>query len=251
MARESQTTDLTGRVALVTGGSRGIGLAIARALLEAGARVSITARTAANLDDARKQLSRGEGARADRIHAVVADLRDADDASQAIEGAVQQFGGLDILVNNAGIGIFRTVADTDVASWHDVIETNLSGIFFCCHAAIPHLKKRGGGWIINISSLAGKNPFPSGAAYCASKAAVNAFSEALMQEVRHDNIRVSYVMPGSVSTGFARGGSPSGPADDWKLAPEDVAEVVIDLIRHPARSLPSRVELRPSRPPKR
>jgi 3-oxoacyl-[acyl-carrier protein] reductase len=251
MPTDSQTPDLTGRVALVTGGSRGIGLAIARALLDAGARVSITARTAAKLDEARRQLARGEGTRADRIHATVADVRDADDAAQAIEGAVQQFGGLDVLVNNAGVGIFRSVADTDIAAWHDVIETNLSGIFFCCHTAIPHLKKRGGGWIINISSLAGKNPFPSGAAYCASKAAVNAFSEALMQEVRHDNIRVSYVMPGSVSTGFGRGESPSGPADDWKLAPDDVAEVVIDLIRHPARSLPSRVELRPSRPPKR
>lgn len=251
MASDSQTTDLSARVAVVTGGSRGIGLAIAGALLDAGARVSITGRTPAKLDDARKQLARGDASRADRIHAAVKDVRDADDAASAVEAAVQQFGGLDILVNNAGVGVFRTVADTDIASWHDVIETNLSGVFFCCHTAIPHLKKRGGGWIINISSLAGKNPFPSGAAYCASKAAVNAFSESLMQEVRHDNIRVSYIMPGSVSTGFSRGESPSGPADDWKLAPEDVAEVVIDLIRHPARSLPSRVELRPSRPPKR
>lgn len=247
----SQTADLSARVALVTGGSRGIGLAIAGALLDAGARVSITGRTPSKLEDARKQLARADATRGDRVHAAVADVRDADDAARAVEGAVQQFGGLDILVNNAGVGVFRTVADTDVASWHDVIETNLSGIFFCCHAAIPHLKTRGGGWIINISSLASKNPFPSGAAYCASKAAVNAFSESLMQEVRHDNIRVSYIMPGSVSTGFARGESPSGPADDWKLAPEDVAEVVIDLIRHPARSLPSRIELRPSRPPKR
>jgi 3-oxoacyl-[acyl-carrier protein] reductase len=251
MPESSQTADLTGRVALVTGGSRGIGLAIAAALLDAGARVSITGRTAATLDDARRQLSRGEAERGDRLLISVADIRDPDDAGKAVEAAVQQFDGLDILVNNAGIGIFREVADTDVASWHDVIETNLSGTFFCCHAAIPHLRKRGGGWIINISSLAGKNPFPSGAAYCASKAAVNAFSEALMQEVRHDNIRVSYVLPGSVSTGFGRGESPGGPPADWKLAPEDVAEVLVDLIRHPPRSHPSRVELRPSRPPKR
>jgi 3-oxoacyl-[acyl-carrier protein] reductase len=251
MSSDSQTVDLNQRVALVTGGSRGIGLAVARSLLDAGACVAITARTTEHLDGARNNLATGDSGRADRIQALVADVRDADAAAAAIEGAVQQFGGLDILVNNAGIGIFRPVADTDVDSWHEVIETNLSGIFFCCHAAIPQMKTRGGGWIINISSLAGKNPFASGAAYCASKAAVNAFSEALMQEVRHDNIRVSYVLPGSVATGFGRGASPSGPADDWKLAPEDVAEVVMDLIRHPVRSLPSRVELRPSRPPKR
>jgi 3-oxoacyl-[acyl-carrier protein] reductase len=251
MSSRSQTVDLAGRVALVTGGSRGIGLAIADALLDADASVVITGRDEEQLESAGKRLSERDVSRGKRIHAIAADVRNADAASAAVDGAVRHFGGLDVLVNNAGVGIFRSVAETDARSWHDVIDTNLSGIFFCCHAAIPHLKSRGGGWIINISSLAGKNPFPSGAAYCASKAAVNAFSEALMQEVRHDNIRVSYVMPGSVATGFAGGQAPGGPADDWKLSPEDVAEVVIDLIRHPARSLPSRVELRPSRPPKR
>ncbi len=135
-----------------------------------------------------------------------------------------------------------------VEQWHDVIQTNLTGVFYCCHAALPHLRKRGGGWIINISSLAGTNPFPEGAAYCASKAGLNAFSESLMQEVRHDGIRVAYVMPGSVSTAFS-GQQPSG--QDWKLAPEDVAEVVSDLLAHPSRSLRSRVEIRPARPPKK
>jgi 3-oxoacyl-[acyl-carrier protein] reductase len=251
MVETSPIADLTHRVALVTGGSRGIGLAIASALIDAGVRVSITGRTAATLQEASKHLSRGDAARGNRVHTAVADIRDADEAAEAVEAAVQQFGGLDILVNNAGVGIFKNVAETDLESWHDVIETNLSGTFFCCRAAIPHLRKRGSGWIINISSLAGKNPFPSGAAYCASKAAINAFTEALMQELRHDNIRVSCILPGSVSTGFGRGESPGGPAADWKLAPDDVAEVVVDLIRHPPRSLPSRVELRPSRPPKR
>ena len=246
-----QTVDLAQKVAIVTGGSRGIGLAIASTLLDAHASVVITGRSEGQLEAGRKQLSQGDPSRDGRIHAVAADVRDQDAARSAVDGAVKRFGGLDILVNNAGVGIFRNVADTDPDSWHDVIGTNLNGVFYCCHAAIPHMKTRGGGWIINISSLAGKNPFPSGAAYCASKAAVNAFSEALMQEVRHDNIRVSYVMPGSVATGFSRGESPSGPAADWKLSPDDVAEVVIDLIRHPARSLPSRVELRPSRPPRR
>jgi len=246
-----QTIDLTHKVALVTGGSRGIGLAIAEALIDANASVVITGRSEAQLNEASHHVSRGEASRGQRLLAIRADVRNAADANAAVDAAVQRFGGLDVLVNNAGVGIFRNVADMDEPSWHDVIETNLSGPFFCCHAAIPHMKGRGGGWIINISSLAGKNPFPAGAAYCASKAALNAFSEALMQEVRHDDIRVSYVMPGSVATGFSRGESPSGPAADWKLSPDDVAEVVIDLIRHPARSLPSRVELRPSRPPKR
>ena len=166
----------------------------------------------------------------------------------AVAKTVERLGGLDILVNNAGVGVFRDVAAMDESSWNDVIGTNLSGVFFFCHAAIPHLRRRGG-WIINISSLAGKNPFATGAAYCASKAGLNAFTEALMHEVRHDNIRVSCVMPGSVATGFSGRTSPGGPADEWKLAPEDVAAVVVDLLAHPARSLPSRVELRPSRPP--
>jgi 3-oxoacyl-[acyl-carrier protein] reductase len=127
-------------------------------------------------------------------------------------------------------------------------------VFYCTHAALPEMRRRGGGYVVNISSLAGKNAFTGGAAYCASKAGLNAFSEALMQEVRHDNIRVSYVMPGSVATGFSHPGGASGggtdPKDDWKLTAEDVARVVLDLISHDARSLASRVELRPSRPRK-
>jgi 3-oxoacyl-[acyl-carrier protein] reductase len=152
-------------------------------------------------------------------------------------------------VNNAGVGRFGNVADLTIDDWQQVLETNLSGVFYCCHAAIPEMKRRGGGYIVNISSLAGKNAFAGGAAYCASKSALNAFSEALMQEVRYDNIRVSYVMPGSVSTGFGHAGM--GGEADWKIAPEEVAEVVVDLVTLNPRSLASRVELRPSRPPRK
>ena len=230
-----------GKVALVTGGSKGIGLAIAQALAAAGAHVVITGRDQAALDAAVKS---GGG---NRLHAVRADVQDAGDAARAVAEAVTTFGGLDILVNNAGVGVFANVADLAIADWQRMIGTNLSGVFYCCHAAIPELRRRGGGWIISISSLAGQNPFVGGAAYCASKAGLNSFSEALMQEVRHDNIRVSSILPGSVATSF--GGHES--AAPWKLAPEDIARVVIDLIEHPARSLPSRIEMRPSRPPRK
>jgi NAD(P)-dependent dehydrogenase (short-subunit alcohol dehydrogenase family) len=245
--RNPQSLDLSGRVALVTGGSRGIGLSIAAGLLDAGASVLFTGRDQGHLDAARGTLSAGEG-RGARVHAARADVGKEKEAAGAVAAAIERFGGLDILVNNAGVGLFADVADMDSAAWHQVIDTNLSGVFFCCHAAVPAMRQRGGGWIVNISSLAGSNPFKSAAAYCASKAGLNAFSEALMLEVRHDNIRVSCVAPGSVATGFMRGG---GGQDDWKLAPEDIAQVVLDLIAHPARSLPSRVEIRPSKPVKR
>jgi 3-oxoacyl-[acyl-carrier protein] reductase len=236
-----------GKIAVVTGGSRGIGFAIAEALLASGARVLITGRDESALTTAAKRLAQAGSSEA--IRTVRADVQRAAEATRAIDEAVTRFGGLDILVNNAGIGTFRNVADMSAAEWDRVIGTNLTGVFHCCHAAIPHLRARGGGWIINISSLSGRNPFAGGAVYCASKAGLNAFSEALMQEVRYDDIRVSYVMPGSVATGFGGRGT-TGEAD-WKLAPEDVAEVVVDLIAHPSRSLPSRVELRPSKSPRK
>ena len=238
-------TALTGKVAIVTGGSRGIGLAIARAFLDRGASVAITATSDATLKAAAAELRKVTRL---EVLSVRADVRRQDEVEGAIDAAVRQFGGLDVLVNNAGVGVFRPVADTSSDEWHQVIDTNLTGVFYCCRAALPHLRERGGGWIINVSSLAGSNAFPEAAAYCASKAGLNAFSEALMQEVRHDGIRVACVMPGSVRTGFS--GRASGN-DEWKLAPEDVAEVVTDLMAHPARSLPSRVEIRPARPPRK
>ena len=193
---------------------------------------------------------RGVAAQGAKVEGMRADVRQYAEVERLMAQTVSRFGGLDILINNAGIGLFRSVADMSVEEWDTVIDTNISGVFYCCHAAIPHLRKRGESWIINISSLAGKNAFVDGAAYCASKAALNQFSETLMQEVRHDGIRVSYVMPGSVATDF--GGADRGAAKaGWALHADDVAEVVTDLIAHPARSLPSRVEIRPAQPPKK
>jgi NAD(P)-dependent dehydrogenase (short-subunit alcohol dehydrogenase family) len=228
---------LTGKTAVVTGGSRGIGLAIARALITRDVNVMITGTKEKPLADAIREL----GAMA---MAQTADVRNYDEVERAFSAASSHFGGIDIVVNNAGVGIFTPVSSMSVEQWHDVIDTNLTGVFYCCRAALPHLRKRGGGWIINISSLAGKNAFPEAAAYCASKSGLNAFSESLMQEVRHDGIRVAYVMPWN--TGF---GGHETPGADWKLSPDDVAQVVVDLLEHPARSLPSRVEIRPAKPP--
>ena len=231
-------------IVVVTGASKGIGLAIARAFVDRGDAVVVGARSAGELTAAARSL----GA-ADRVHAVPSDVRKPADAQTLVDEAVTRFGGLDVLVNNAGIGRFANVADMSLDDWHAVIETNLNGVFYCTRAAIPVMRQRGAGFIVNISSLAGKNAFVGGGAYCASKAALNHFSEALMQEVRHDNIRVSYVMPGSVATEF--GDHHVSGADAWKLTSEDVAKVVLDLVSHDPRSLPSRVELRPSRPPRR
>jgi len=233
---------LTGKVAVITGGSRGIGLATAHRLQQQGAAVVITGTSQEHLDTAVTQLHAGQ------VLALRADVRRHGEVESALATAVSQLGGIDILVNNAGVGVFKPVADTSVDDWHRVIDTNISGVFYCCHAALPHLRTRGGGWIINVSSLASKNAFANGAAYCASKAALNAFSEALMQEVRYDGIRVACVLPGSVNTGF---GGLSNTKSDWALMPDDVAEVIADLIAHPTRSLPSRVEIRPAQPPRK
>ena len=235
-------TTLAGKTAFVTGGSRGIGLAVAKALLAQGAAVVITGTDQDRLDAAAASLA------SDKALAVRCDVREYAEVQTAMSNAVQRFGGIDILVNNAGVGVFKPVAETSVEDWHRVLDTNLSGVFFCCHAVMPHLRARRGGWIINISSLASKNAFVNGGAYCASKAALNAFSEALMQEVRYEGIRVSYVLPGSVNTGF---GDLSNTKSEWALQPDDVATVVVDLVAHPSRSLPSRVEIRPAQPPRK
>jgi 3-oxoacyl-[acyl-carrier protein] reductase len=245
MHRGPRTLELTGTVALVTGGSRGIGRAIAAALVDAGAAVTISARTAADVERAARELDAGRG----RVLGVVGSVAQAAECERMVAGTVAAFGRLDVLVNNAGVGVFRPVAELSVEEWDRVLGTNLSGVFYCCRAAIPHLRAAGGGWIINIGSLAGKNPFPGGGAYNASKFGLVGFTEALMQEIRHDGIRVTGIMPGSVATGF--GDHEPGAEDAWKTQPEDIAAIVLDLLATPARTLPSRIEVRPSRPPRK
>ncbi|HQX83758.1 MAG TPA: SDR family oxidoreductase [Vicinamibacterales bacterium] len=231
--------------AIVTGGTKGIGYGIAEALLDAGGHVMITGRDAASVAAAVEKLGAGAGD-SSRVIGRAVDVRDRAAVDAMVAEAVSTFGSLNTLINNAGVGLFTSVEQTTDEDWASVIETNLTGVFYCSRAAIPVLRSAGGGWIINIASLAGRNYFANASAYCASKAGLVAFSEALMLEVRNDNIRVSVVMPGSVATDFS---GPSGKHEDesWKLTPADIAEVVMDLLRHPSRSLPSKVEIRPAR----
>ncbi len=238
--------ELNGKVAIVTGGTKGIGRGIAAALARAGTDICISARHEQEIVAAVAELSEiGEG----RVTGAVCDVRDYDEVKALFDHTVMEFGGIDILINNAGIGFFVSVEEMSPEDFRAVLETNLFGVFYCCHEVIPLLRKRGGGYIINISSLAGTNAHPQMAAYNASKFGLNGFSEALMQEVRHDGIKVSYIMPGSVNTEF--GGDEANDSKSWQLQPEDIARVVMDLLHHHERSLPSRVEIRPSKPPKR
>lgn len=237
---------LSGKIAIVTGGTRGIGRAIAELLLREGASVAICGRTRESVDRAvaeMKPLGNIFGHPAD-----ISDPRQVRTFFEAVDGA---FTGLDILVNNAGQGVFKKVGDMTPQDWHHNIDLNLNGAFYCCREALPRFaQRRGGGFIVNISSLAGKNAFSGGAAYNASKAGLNLFTEALMLDHRYDNIRVTSIMPGSVDTEFG-GDSGRRPADtSWMIAAEDVAEAVAMVLRMPVRTMVSRVEIRPSRPKK-
>ncbi len=231
--------------ALVTGASKGIGLAIAQALGTHGADVAICARKEADLEGSLGKL-RGEAA--GKMVGHTADVSKSGDVAKLFEFVDKELGGLDILVNNAGIGVFRAAGDLSIEEWDQVIGTNLSGAFYCTREALSRFKQARGGRIINISSLAGKNPFAGGSVYNASKFGLNGFSEAVMLDHRSDNVAVSYIMPGSVATEFS--GEASKNNADWKIAPEDIAEIVLCILRMPERTLISRIEVRPSRPQK-
>jgi 3-oxoacyl-[acyl-carrier protein] reductase len=233
--------------AVVTGGTRGIGYAIVKALLHQGSAVLLCGTSREGVGQAVESL---KAEHESRIAGRVCNIRDFDQVRDLMREAERMYGGLDILVNNAGIGRFGNVESMTPEDWRATIETNLSGMFYCCHEAIPLMKKCGGGYVINIGSLAGRNFFPGGAVYSATKAGVIGFSEALMQEVRYDHIRVSYIMPGSVETEFGGNARTAASGKTWKLLPEDVAAVVINLLHSDPRSLSSRVEIRPSEPKK-
>ncbi len=236
--------DLHGKVAFVTGGSRGIGRAIVEALLAEGATVFFCARNAERLRRTAEEL---RGRFGDRVHPLRADVRIFPEVQQAFREIDEKAGALHILVNNAGIGVFETVENLSIEDWHDCLQTNLTAVFYCCKEAIPRLRASGGGFIINIGSLAGVNAFPRGAAYNASKFGLNGFTRALFQEVRYDDIRVALVAPGSVETEFH---GRTIQTDTWRLLPEDIAQSVLALLRTDPRAMPSYLEIRPAKPQK-
>ncbi len=235
---------LSGKIAVVTGGTRGIGRAIAERLLREGASVAFCGRSPENVARAAAEMAKTTGG---TLLGETADISKPEDVRRFFQNVEARFGGLHLLINNAGLGIFRRVAELSIDQWNQMIDLNLSGVFYCCREALQRFNNSGGGYIINISSLAGKNAFSGGAGYNASKFGLNGFSEALMMDHRYENVRVSYILPGSVDTEF---GSGTPGRDDWKIAPTDVAEVVISLLRMPERTLVSRIEMRPLKPRK-
>jgi len=248
--------DLKGKVAVVTGGTRGIGRAITERLLDEGVHVALCGTLQKSVDDAVGRLApRGQ------VFGMVADVSKLDEVRRFIAGAHAEFGALHILVNNAGAGAFANVAQLTPESWDKMIALNLSGVHYCCHEIMPIFKHAGGGDVVNIGSLAGVNAFAGGAGYNASKFGLVGYSEAMMLDHRHDGVRVSLIMPGSVDTEFGSAGSASQTAQErsdwksapaaWKIAPEDIADVVVNVLKMPRRTTVSRVEVRPSRPPRK
>ncbi len=237
--------NLENKIAVITGGTKGIGRAIAESLLREGVRVFVCARDKFNLKRALEQLSM-----LGRVEGEICDVRSETQVKMMLDECVRVFGGVDILINNAGVGAFgKTVEEQSPDDFEWILQTNLFGVFYACHHAIPLLKERNGGYIFNISSLAGQNAHPKMAAYNASKFGLNGFTEAMMQEVRQDNIKVSLICPGSVNTEFNN--EEITEAKAWQIQPEDIAQVIVDLLKMNPRTLPSKIEIRPSRPPKK
>ena len=235
--------NLKGKVAFITGGSKGIGYGVAEALLQQGFKVAITSRKLEAAQDAANELKdKGD------IIGLEADVRNYESQQKAVKAAVAEFGKIDLLVANAGVGKFNSIEDMTPEEWNATIETNLTGVFYSVKSSLAELVKTEG-YIVTISSLAGTNYFAGGAAYNASKFGLTGFSQAVMLDLRQKGIKVSTIMPGSVATHF-NGHTPSDE-DAWKIQKEDIGELVVDLMKMNPRTLPSKVEVRPSKPPKK
>ena len=235
--------NLKGKVAYITGGSKGIGFGIASTLLKAGMKVAISSRLLENAEKAAKELGPE-----DKVLAVASDVSKLGDEQAAIKKILDKWGKLDVMVANAGVGHFAPVDQISDTLWHEMVNTNLNGVFHSLKASVEALKKSKG-YYITVASLAGTNFFANGAGYNATKYGVVGFTQAAMLDLRPYDIKVSTIMPGSVATNF-NGHEPS-KGDAWKIQPEDIGELVLDLLKMNPRTLPSKIEVRPTRPDKK
>lgn len=236
---------LDNKVALITGGSKGIGYGIAATLLEQNMKVGITSRSQENADKAAEELRKiGKG----EVMALQADVRDFDSQQQVVDKLLTAWGSLDLLVANAGVGHFASIEEMTPEQWNQTIETNLTGVFYSIKATVEAIKKAKG-YIITISSLAGANFFPQGSAYNASKFGLTGFTQSVMLDLRQHDVKVTTIMPGSVTSHFNQH-TPSDE-DSWKIQPEDLGNMVVHLMQLPPQTLPSKIEVRPAKPPKK
>lgn len=229
------------KVAYITGGTKGIGFGIAQVLLKHGIKVAVSGRKQEDAEEAARILSEDDT----KVFGIASDVKNFEDEKTAVSEIVKKFGRLDYVIANAGLGIFKPVDELSLEEWNDMIDTNLSGVFHTLKASVDELKKSEG-YFISISSLAGANFFEKGSGYNASKFGVVGFTQAAMIDLRKYNIKVSTIMPGSVSTYF-NGNDPSDK-DAWKIQPQDLGELVVDIFKMNPRALPSKIEIRPSKP---
>jgi len=235
-------SSLKGKVAFITGGSKGIGYGVAQSLLDLGMKVAITSRSKEAAEKAARELSATDAL------GLEADVRNYESQEKAVKAAVDKFGQLDVMVANAGIGHFGSIDELSPEKWQETIDTNLTGVFYSVKSSLAALEKSKG-YLITISSLAGTNFFAGGAAYNASKFGLTGFTQAVMLDLRQKGINVSTIMPGSVATHF-NDHTPNAE-DAWKIQPEDIGELVVDLLKMNKRTLPSKIEVRPSQPPQK
>ena len=231
------------KTALITGGSKGIGYATAEVLIKEGIKVAITSRTQAAAAEAAAELNAIQSGYA---LGIVSDVRDFASQQNAVNQVLSTWGRLDYVIANAGVGHFAPIQNLSVEQWHETIDINLTGVFYSIKASVEALKATQG-YFISIASLAGTNFFETAAAYNASKFGLVGFTQAIMLDLRKDGIKVSTIMPGSVATHFNN--HTPNERDAWKIQPEDIGQIVLDLIKMPARTLPSKVEVRPTMPP--
>ena len=227
------------KIVLITGGSKGIGYGIAESLLKAGYKVAITSRSIDSANDAASKLvAYGD------VLAIEADVKDYNSQQDAVNLIIEKWGRLDVLIANAGVGHFAPIDEIDVKDWHEIIDTNLTGVFYSIKATVEEIKKNQG-HVFTISSLAGTNFFAGGSAYNASKFGLTGFTQSVMLDLRKYGVKVSTIMPGSVASHF-NDHNPNQEDDAWKIQPEDMGKLIVDLLAMPARTLPSKIEIRPT-----